>query len=652
MKIRRYQIKFLVFTMAVLISSVSQAATFQIAPSRPLPTTIPQHGAAYAYYLVSNLTGTALNNNFVKNLPPDVKQVTCQSQFCGTPFNLAPTGSANDNCVLKLLIKGPVLATNSLQICTEGETTCQSLADPLMVTQVDSLPFIGVGAGLYLNNSSQRFPLLATTQDSGASWFYPTEIFTALNASIDPNYRAGSFAGAACSGENDKTICIAPGQYSNNVTTLPLIAVGHNNATSWNYPHSVFEDLQTTIDPNFVSGELRGAGCSGSGSHSICIAAGDYSTGETQLPLLAQSTNGGTLWTYPESIHTNLKTAIDPDFVSGFLTNASCSKSTCQTVCVASGGYCNATKCNPLLALSNDKGSNWTYPAEIFQNLPTKLDPGYAGGNFESVSCTGSGNETICTAAGAFVTNSAPLPMIALTQNGGSSWSYPPSVFTDLATRIAHGFLGGIFNSVSCTGSGPKSVCIAAGTFFRDGPNLPFIAVSRDAGSNWDYPDFIYTKLKTVVDPRAVSGNFSSTSCTGKGKHSICVAAGNYCLDNTGCSFVNPLIAVSTNGGKSWSYPPSVYEDLKTKIDPQFQIGLFRDVSCSGDGDYNFCVAQGQYANNVTTFPLTAISMDSGKTWTYPSTIFNDLKIKVDLEFWIGVFNSSGTTGGQFPAKG
>ena len=643
------KLDYLVWVMMCFVPSMMQAATFNIVPQRTLPTTVPEHGASFAYYVVSNLTGMALNNNFVHTLPADVTQVTCQPQFCGATFNLAPFGAANDNCILKLTIKGPVNSPNPLHVCTEDHVTCEGTATPLDVTQVPSLPFIGMGAGLYLNSSGQRFPLLATTQDSGASWYYPPAIFSDVSASIGPSFVSGSLFNAACTGENDKVICIAPGQYLTNETILPLIAVGTDNATSWNYPHSIFENLQHDIAPNFIGGELDGASCSGSGEKSICIAAGNYFTNDTQqLPLIAQSSDGGRLWTYPKSIHQHLETQIDPSFIEGFLKNASCSKSTCETVCIASGGYCNVSQCKPLLAISKNKGSSWTYPPEIFQNLTTKVDPNFGGGSFESSSCVGSGNETICTAAGAFFNNSTILPLLALTQNGGSSWSYPPSIFSDLPTRIGREFIGGLFNSTSCAGSGRTTVCIAAGTFFRDGPNYPFIAVSRDAGSTWTYPDFIYTKLKVVVDPKFVSGIFLGTSCTGKGRKAICVAAGGYCRDS-GCSSENPLIALSTNGGKSWTYPPSVYTDLMTKIDPKFQLGFFRDISCTGDENYSFCMAAGQYSNDVTTFPLIALSNDSGQTWTYPTDIFNGLNVKIDPNFAIGVFNSAASTGGKFP---
>lgn len=640
--------RFLVCVIVALISSFAEAATFNIVPQRTLPPTVPQHGAAFAYYVISNLTTRTLSNNFVKNLPAQVTQVTCQPQFCGTTFDLAPMGSDNDSCILKLIIKGPTPYANPFEICTVAKTDCDETTYPLNVTQVDSLPFIGVGAGGYSNSARKGFPFLATTNDSGANWHYPPEVFKALTSSIDPSYTSGSFFSAACSGENDKSICIASGQYSNNVTTFPLIAVGLNNATTWNYPRSVFEHLQSAISPDFVSGKLRGASCSGSGKNSTCIAAGDYMTQITQLPLLAKSSDGGLLWTYPESVHQNLKSVIAPDFLNGFLESASCSKSTCQTVCIASGGYCNSSKCFPLLALSKDKGNNWIYPSDIFNDLTTKIDSDFGGGSFESSSCTGSGNETICAAAGTFFTSAASLPLVAVTQNGGNTWSYPPSIFSDLPTRIGHRFTGGIFNSTSCTGSGRATVCLAVGTFFRDGPNFPFIAVSRDAGSTWNYPDFIYTKLKKLVDPKFTSGNFLGASCTGKGKHAICVAAGTYC-QSVGCSNGNPLIAVSKNGGKSWTYPPSVFSDLTTKIDPNYQLGLFRDVSCTGNENYNICIATGQYSNDIATFPLVAVSRDSGQTWTYPTAVFRDLNIKIDPDFIAGIFNSAGTTGGQFP---
>src|SRR4029078_1383847 len=122
----------------------------------------------------------------------------------------------------------------------------------------------------------------------------------------------------------------------------------------------------------------------------------------------------------------------------------------------------------------------------------------------------------------------------------------------------------------------------------------PILAVSQDAGDTWNYPDFIYTKLKQVVDPTAVSGNFLGASCIGKSTKAICVAAGGYCRD-LGCNLENPLIALSTNGGKTWSYPDSVFKDLPLKIDPDFRIGFFRSISCSGDENNNFCVASGQY---------------------------------------------------------
>jgi hypothetical protein len=173
----------------------------------------------------------------------------------------------------------------------------------------------------------------------------------------------------------------------------------------------------------------------------------------------------------------------------------------------------------------------------------------------------------------------------------------------------------------------------------------PLLAISRDAGAYWDYPDFIYTKLKALVDPTFYSGSFNSASCSGEGKEAFCVAAGSYCRDK-GCSFANPLIATSINGGKSWLFPASVYSNLTTKIDPDFKYGFFRSVSCSGDLPDTFCVAAGQYSDGVVERPLLAVSSDRGLTWRYPTSIFMDLTTQISPNFALGLFNGSGTTGG------
>ena len=372
-----------------------------------------------------------------------------------------------------------------------------------------------------------------------------------------------------------------------------------------------------------------------------------YYSDSAFFPLVALSSNGGKNWTYPSSVFKSLTTSIDPSYTKGYLSTASCTKSTCKSVCVASGNFCTTSHCDfqlPLLGLSTDKGNTWSYPSSIFKDLKTTVDPTFKSGFFISSSCTGEGKQAICIAAGSYSNNASTMPLLALSQNGGQTWFYPSSILDDLANRIGHRFIGGLFNAASCSGAGKKAICIAAGSYFTTpGAGIPFLVLSKDGGDSWTYPDFIYTKLKTLVDPDFTGGTFDGASCMGKGKTAVCMAAGNYCNKKQLCF---PLLVLSTNGGKTWSYPPTVYNDLMSIIDSSFTRGFFSSVSCSGIADNNFCTAVGQYSNDQSeTFPLLAFSTDSGNSWLYPPYVFENLTKTIDPNFTIGSFNKVATSG-------
>ena len=626
------------------------AQSFSIFPKGTLPSTVPMYGKTSAYYTITNTTGLTLNNNFVKKLPKNVTQVTCDPNYCGESFNLGANGSGTDSCVLKLTIKGPVDATPSdLLVCTSSGIDCDTTPALLSVSEGPSTPFIGIAAGNYSDNIGGIFPLLVKSNDNGDTWSYPTQIFTDLKNSIDPNFSSGILSGASCTASQDKNICIAPGQWCSGYfceNALPLIAVGSHNTETWAYPKSVFQNLKTIIDPSFTSGYLRAGACFGSGANAVCIASGTYFADSDFFPLVALSSNGGKNWTYPTSIFKDLTTAIAPIFSKGYLSTASCTKSTCHSVCIAAGNFLTTGDASqrPLLAVSTDKGNTWSYPAAIFTNLATTVDPKFQNGFFISSSCTGEGNQAVCIAAGSYSNDKATMPLLAQSNDGGQTWSYPVDILNDLANKIGHGFIGGLFNAASCSGSGKKAICIASGSYFRkSGAGTPFLAISRDGGDTWSYPDFIYTKLKTVVDPNFAGGNFDGASCTGSGKKTICMAAGGYCNKTNECF---PLLVLSTNGGKTWSYPPSIYSNLTSVIAPNYKLGFLGDVSCSGIENYNFCTASGQYSNNQSeTFPLLAFSTDSGNTWSYPPYVFQHLTTTIDPGFAIGALNKTATSG-------
>lgn len=663
--IKAFHTQLILLVGLMLFSIMSFALTFSIVPDRSLPTSVPQFGSTTAYYKVTNTTNIAINNNFVKSLPLHVTQTTCLPNYCGATFHLGPQGSGTDSCILKLTVKGPVDINDPNQspliICTEGESNCDGTNSPLNVTEEAPSPLIGIGTGSYSDSSGRFFPLVVTTNNNGAVWNYPRGILDNLNAAISPNFFSGELRAAVCSASLDKSVCTTPGYFCNDASCtsqLPLIAVGTHNTDTWFYPASVFQDLQSRIDPNFKYGILNDASCTGYGHNAFCIASGDYYNSTMQFPLLALSSDGGQKWSYPSSIFQNLKTSIDPDYSGGFLLSASCNPSTCdgESVCIASGAFCSGEPCytqRPLVALSTDKGKNWTYPSSIFKDIKTVIDPTFDSGLFVSSSCRGSGNKTFCLAAGEYFNSSTVLPLLAQTKDGGNTWSYPSAIYTDLPARIGHGFAGGFFNAASCTGAGATIRCIAAGSYYTatSSAAIPFLALTKDGGQNWSYPPAIYTKLKTLVDPNFRQGTFYGATCTDRGNHSICIAAGEYCIDKF-CTNVFPLVALTTDGGKTWSYPSSVHTDLTIKIDPNFLRGFFSSVSCTGinanigtEGD-SFCVASGQYSTDTASFPLVAYSNDNGMTWFYPPYVFQNLTTTINSNFVLGSLNKTAASGG------
>jgi hypothetical protein len=650
--------KYLLFSTLIMSfnPNFSSATVFDITPQGSLPTTVPKYGKTSAFYTITNTTTAPLTQNTVQSLPSGISQVDCDPNYCKNPFNLGPKGSATESCILKLTISKPI-DSYPITICTDN-SQCDTSTNPLTVVEGDPIPFSGVAVGPYSNHSSRYFPLLAASTDSGTTWTYPPSIFQNLTNTIDANFYAGLLSGVGCSGSGDKTICAASGSYctSDNCSeVLPLVAVGKGPLTQWKYPKEIFQNLKNQIDSNFVGGILNSSHCVGSGGNGLCIAAGVYYTNQTSMPLLALTSNGGKTWGYPTSIFQNLTTAIDPEFASGTLTGAGCSPSSCNRVCIASGFYCKDTNCNnqiPLIALSTDQGSSWSYPAEVHQNLQQKIDPNFLNGHLENASCSGNKSQAICIASGSYTNDSTTYPLLAQSKNNGASWTYPTSIFKNLETIIGHGFKGGFFNANSCTGSENKAVCIAAGVYFTKGRQFPIIALTRDGGDTWTYPPYIYTKLRSAVDPNLISAVFDGASCIGTGKTAVCMAAGSYCSGTSSpCDIMRPLLAVSTDAGKHWNYPSEIFSNLNTKIDSNFKDGLFSAVSCYGSAAHSFCFAAGQYTTtNFTIVPLLAYSTDNGQTWTYPSAIFKNLTSIIDSDFAAGSFFSGSATGGAFKA--
>jgi hypothetical protein len=121
-----------------------------------------------------------------------------------------------------------------------------------------------------------------------------------------------------------------------------------------------------------------------------------------------------------------------------------------------------------------------------------------------------------------------PFPLIALSTDGGSSWSYPIQKTSNLST----GFLNylningsGLFAATSCTGTTSTAICVAAGTYSDiNNTNFPLVAVSRNGGSTWSYP----VEKAGTLPSGFNDGILSGTSCSGTQNTAICIVTGSY----------------------------------------------------------------------------------------------------------------------------
>jgi DNA-binding beta-propeller fold protein YncE len=174
-------LSFLMFSILLLVSVVSYALPFNVAPKAgtSLPTTVSSGQTVEAFYTVTNLTLRTLPGNSVKYLPLNVTQVTAGGAYpdlCGSSFDLVSGGS----CTLELSVSGAVNAADTdphhhLFVCTAGVPTCAGTIFPLNVTQttqpINSIVSIAIT------------PPASTTIGTGATQQY-TAVGTYLNGSV------------------------------------------------------------------------------------------------------------------------------------------------------------------------------------------------------------------------------------------------------------------------------------------------------------------------------------------------------------------------------------------------------------------------------------------------------------------------------------
>lgn len=219
------------------------------------------------------------------------------------------------------------------------------------------------------------------------------------------------------------------------------------------------------------------------------------------------------------------------------------------------------------IVASADNGKTWGLR---FNDLPI------GGDSIQSISCAGTGANTVCAA-----TNRAS---VASSTDNGNSWRWIKKMNDDNHQ----------FSNVSCSASGADSICVAIGYGLdSDGDDYyPVFAVSTDKEVTWNY------KVLSIA-PYMLSGfDLNKVSCAGAGSAAFCVAAGSFPNDSDKAQR-SPLLAIGINGASTWNLIKSI---------PDFsKVGTFYDVSCTGNNANPLCVAVGS-AGIVT-------SLDGGNTW-------------------------------------
>jgi len=647
----KYKLLTLATTLLLGVSVNSFALPFIIVPDGTLPTIVPQGGTVDAAYTVTNNTTVTRTGNVVEYLPPNVTQNT--SSGCGAIFNLASGAS----CVLNLVVSGPVSSNDPdphhhLFVCMSDHTTCAGTNYPLNVTvnptppapdaeypllsgnaivgtddwilELDSTSVLPtsfsaagvinsvscsnlgcIAGGSYTGSGSLTYPSLAVGTAGGKNWSYSldevkgTMPFDFLNK--------GVFNDVNCSGDT----CVAGGSYeSTDGNFYPMLAVSSNGGVNWSY--SVERGTGTPSDfvPNnsVESVAFTSVTCS---STSYCIAVGYYqgsTGGDKQDIMIATTTNGGTNWTYEVSGVSGLP----PGFQFGVLNSVACTGSGVTAVCVT-GGYYNfaGEQFFPLLALSTDGGTIWTY--QITEaNPPVNMG---TSGIFNSVSCSGATTSAVCAAAGFYdvAGTFAQYSLLALSTNGGTVWTYPVE---QNVNPPSGGIAGNAqFIGVSCTGSTTTTICAAGGQYGTSTTSYPMLIVTTNGGSTWGYQVDAAHNLPTSIDLASFGAFFESVSCTGTTSTAICAAGGRYDVSIDANDYQYPMLIVSSNAGAAspvWAY--AVEFATNDTLPSDFVAGAYNSVSCTGGTS---CVAGGAYQNFVThslEYSPLEVSVKDGNT--------------------------------------
>lgn len=567
------------------IGASAYAEPFTIVPDGALPTTVTEGGTVDAAYTVTSGMSVDRNGVFVKYLPPNV---SIGSGGCGETFNLASEAS----CTLNLVISGAVDGNdpnpaNHLFICTSDGTTCSGTRYPLNVTETSG-PVVPVA----------QYPMLIpfpsiTTDDNAAPYAIDSE------GPLPEDFVSNGFFNAVSCGSSS---CIAVGKYTASSSVVyPMIAKGDTSGANWSY---VIDKTTGTLPADYsTGGSFNTVSCSGT----TCVAGGRYvDTGTGAFLMMAVSTDSGTTWTYPIN---NTVPTWPASFANATANVANFTDVDCVDAnrCVASGTYTASvptTAAYPLVAITSNAGSTWSYVIEEGTGLPGDFD---SAGAFNSVDCTGSGTTAVCAVGGTYNNGSSVYALLATSANTGSTWTYrvssanPPTDYTN----------AGVINGVACSGATTTSTCAGVGSYtngIAEQTMVFALGVNAGAGSpTWTFPVESGSLPPSTYNAQA---SFASVSCTGATTTTICIASGSYSAGGQPI----PMVLYTPNNGTGFSYP---VQNGTNEPSNTLTAGVFTDVSCTGSDASADCFVSGHYTDGGVQYPMVISTLDGGSNFTY-----------------------------------
>lgn len=365
-----------------------------------------------------------------------------------------------------------------------------------------------VAIGSYLSKPGQTFgaPLLATSQDSGASWSY----VPALDDSEIVDYES---AGTSC---NSSFCAINLNKIDEKKSySYPSIEIWNEKENAWSIANIESPKDSTTM-------KLADVSC----SENVCATVGFYITKEPPIvpnvvPLILTTTDQGLHWT-PASVK------LPEGNLNISLTKVQCFENTCIAIGINRQFHEPLDIVTPVIITTQDKGATWNFIPQ--SELPKLVSEAH----LFDIKCF----KDRCIAVGYNSDKTKPILMF-VSKDQGKTWFSPPTINSKLPAKLREG--AELF-SIDCN----DNLCTVAGTSGYGEDRVSILAKSLDKGDTWSF---------------IPEGSYVPTSIA---NYTYCDK--NDCMF-TNATYNDSWVLISHDNGSDWTFPsmnlPKDYEGVE-----------------------------------------------------------------------------------------